>query len=223
MKLAHEGSACRGAVEAEPPIVYVVDADSDIRHSLAELVGSSGYRARVAASAREFLALPRASTASCLIVEEHLPDLPGLELQRQLRAHPEVPIIFTTRAVRVEATVQAMKAGAIEFFAKPLVPEAVMHTVNLAINCSRAVLHRQRHLQSLRLRYQSLSRREREVMQLVVAGRLNKQVGGDLGITEITVKVHRGKIMRKMQAGTIGELINMAISLRDSEHSEFSA
>jgi FixJ family two-component response regulator len=222
MKLLHEGPTRGCAIDPGMPVVYVVDADADVRRTLEELVRTAGFRACTAASGEEFLALPRPRTACCLVLEERLPGLSGLELQRRVQDRTEMPVIFITRVVRVEATVQAMKAGAIDFFAKPLVPEVLVHTIDFAINCSRATLHREEHRRALQQRYESLSRREREVMKLVVAGRLNKQVGGELGITEITVKAHRGQVMRKMQAGSVAELVSMAVRLRNEETGEFS-
>jgi FixJ family two-component response regulator len=153
--------------------------------------------------------------ACCLLVEQSLPGMSGLELQRLLRDQRHLPVIFMSSRVDVEVTVQAMKAGALEFFTKPLLNDVLLLALDQAIGLSRAAMHHQSQMQALAQRYGSLSRREREVMNLVVAGRLNKQVGGELGISEITVKAHRGKMMRKMQATSFAELVYMAASLRD--------
>ena len=152
-------------------------------------------------------------TPSCLLVELNLPGVGGLELQRLVSDRAEMPIIFMSSRADVQATVQAMKAGAFDFLIKPFVGDVLLRAIRQAIERSRAEIRHLATMRALQDRYESLSRREREVMELVVSGRLNKQVGGELGISEITVKAHRGKLMRKMQAGSFAELVNMATSL----------
>lgn len=206
----------------QTPTVYVVDCDDSAREALELMICSAGWQPRAAASAEEFLALPRLMTPSCLVAELHLPGLSGLDLQRLVCHRTEMPIIFMTSHADVQATVQAMKAGAFEFFTKPLAGDLPMKAIRHAIECSHAQLHHHAQMRALQERYESLSGREREVMSLVVSGRLNKQVGGELGISEITVKAHRGKVMRKMQASSLAELVNMAASIRLSTPAKFA-
>lgn len=197
----------------ETPIVYVVDSDTTTAESLDLLVSARGWRVRTAASAEEFLAQPRMPVPSCLVLEAHLPGLSGLDLQRTLADQPEMPVIFMSAQADTQTVVQAIKAGALEFLVKPCAPEVLVSTLEAAIERSREELQNLVKVRLLEERYQSLSHRERDVMRLVVAGRLNKQVGVELGITEITVKAHRGRVMRKMRARTFAELIGMAASL----------
>jgi FixJ family two-component response regulator len=210
----------------EQPLVCVVDADTTVRETLENLIRSAGWQCRTAASAEEFLAHPRAMTASCLLTELILPGVGGLELQRLVFDRTEMPIIFMSCQADIAATVQAMKAGAFDFLTKPLRGDELLRAVRQAVERSTAELRHLARMQALRARYESLSRREREVMELVVSGRLNKQVGGELGISEITVKAHRGKLMRKMEARSLAELVKMAANLgRDApaNESEFDA
>jgi FixJ family two-component response regulator len=203
-------------------IVNVVDSDVAVRESLEVLIRSAGWEPRSADSAEEFLARPRVLSPNCLLVELHLPGASGLDLQRFVLDRTEMPIIFMSREADVRATVQAMKAGAFEFLTKPLAIDLLLTSIRHALERSHGTLLRLAQIQALEERYESLSRREREVMSLVVSGRLNKQVGGDLGISEITVKAHRGKMMRKMQASSFAELVSMAASLhRASRRSEY--
>jgi len=196
------------------PVVYIVDDDISVREALQALIANAGWRPAVFASAWEFLAYPWQVAPSCLILDMSLPDLNGLELQRRLVTdRADIPIIFITGHGDIPMTVKAMKAGAVEFLTKPFGTEALLSAIQAAIERSRISLHRRADLQVLRERHGSLSRREREVMELVVRGQLNKQVGGELGISEITVKAHRGRVMRKMQARSIVDLVNMASQL----------
>lgn len=196
------------------PIVFVVDDDISVRESLDLLITEAGWRPQLLASAQEFLTRPRPSGPSCLILDVNLPDLSGLELQRRIGGNGcAMPIIFITGYGDIPTTVQAMKAGAAEFLTKPFSPEALLGAVRSALDRSRADLGEQARLQVLRDRLGSLTRREREVMELVVRGQLNKQAGGELGISEITVKAHRGRIMRKMRARSLPELVSMAARL----------
>jgi len=197
------------------PIVFVVDDDIAVRESLELLIANEGWQARTFASAQGFLAWPRPPVPSCLVLEVRLPDLDGLELQKRVASDQRsMPIIFMTGHADISMAVRAVKAGAFEFLTKPYVGDCLLHTIRHAIERSRAALRDKAQISVLQERYDLLSRREREVMSLVVAGRLNKQVGGELGISEITVKAHRGKMMRKMQAGSFAEMVNMAASLR---------
>jgi FixJ family two-component response regulator len=196
------------------PIVFVVDDDISVREALEALIRSEGLETETFASAEAFLARPRVFTPSCLVLDVTLPDLNGLDLQKRLADRNDMPIIFITGYGDVPMTVQAMKAGAVEFLTKPFSDEVLLTAIQQAIERSRAALDHEEEARTLRHRYASLSRREQEVMALVVAGRLNKQVGFELGISEITVKAHRGRAMRKMEAATLADLINMAAKLR---------
>jgi FixJ family two-component response regulator len=195
------------------PIVFVVDDDISVRESLESLIAEAGWRPEVFASAGEFLAQPRRLLPSCLVLDVSLPDLNGLDLQQRIADRSDMPIIFITGHGDIPMTVRAMKAGAVEFLTKPFGPEVLLSSIQAAIERSRAALDEQAKLQSLRHRYESLTPREREVMALVVRGQLNKQVGGELGISEVTVKAHRGRMMQKMEAGSLAELVNMAARL----------
>jgi len=197
------------------PIVFVVDDDISVREALAALIRLAGWRPETFASARQFLEHPRVNLPSCLVLDVGLPDLSGLELQRLIAAdRVDMPIIFITGHGDVPMTVQAMKAGAVEFLTKPFGDEVLVSAIRGAIERSAGSLGQEAELRTLRERYESLSQREREVMALVVTGLMNKQVGGELGISEITVKAHRGKVMRKMRAGSLADLVKMAARLR---------
>jgi len=195
------------------PVVFVVDDDISVRESLELLLKSDGWRCETFASAHEFLSRPRAMVPSCLVLDVALPGLNGLELQQQLAGRSEMPIIFITGHGDIPMSVQAMKAGAVEFLTKPLQHNVVLSAIRGAVERSRAALHQAREIQTLSDSYASLTTREREVMALVVSGLLNKQVGGELGISEITVKAHRGQVMRKMKADSLADLVTMAARL----------
>ena len=199
---------------ADTPVVYVVDDDVSVRESLELLIQSEGWRAQAFSSAREFLASPAARVPNCLILDVTLPDVNGLDLQKRVAAErPDTPIIFITGYSDVRVSVQAMKAGAVEFLMKPLGDQALLSAIRHALERSIRVREREARMKILRDNYDSLTPREREVMGLVVSGLLNKQVGGELGISEITVKAHRGQVMRKMKADSLPALVTMSASL----------
>jgi FixJ family two-component response regulator len=196
------------------PIVFVVDDDVSVRESLEALIRCAGWQAETFASAQEFLARPRVLAPSCLVLDVTLPDLNGLDLQKRVAVDRiDMPIIFITGYGDVPMTVQAMKAGAVEFLTKPFGDDVLLSAIRHAIERSHIALRHEAEIRALRDRHASLSRREREVMALVVSGLLNKQVGGELGISEITVKAHRGKMMRKMEAHSLADLVTMAARL----------
>ena len=196
------------------PIVFVVDDDISVRESLEAFLRLEGWHTEIFESAQQFLARPKPITPSCLILDVNLPDLNGLDLQERLAPdRVEMPIIFLTGFGDVPMTVKAMKAGAAEFLTKPFNDEVLLAAVRAAIERSRAALASEGEKHALQARFQSLSGREREVMTLVVRGLLNKQVGGELDISEITVKAHRGKVMQKMAAKSFADLVNMAAKL----------
>jgi FixJ family two-component response regulator len=193
--------------------VFVVDDDISVRESLELLITTAGWKAETFAAAQDFLARPRVALPCCLVLDVSLPGLNGLELQQRLVERTDMPIIFITGYGDVPMTVRAMKAGAVEFLTKPFKDDVLLDSIRQAIERSRAALRQESELQALRDSYASLTHREREVMALVVAGLLNKQVGGELGISEITVKAHRGQVMRKMKAESLPDLVTMAARL----------
>lgn len=194
-------------------IVFVVDDDVSVRESLELLIRTAGWQPETFASAQEFLSRPRPTVPCCLILDVTLPGLSGLELQERLAERTDMPIIFITGHGDVPMTVQAMKAGAVEFLTKPFRDTVLLDAIRGAIEQSRAVLRVESEVQRLRSCYAALTTREREVMALVVSGLLNKQVAGELGISEITVKAHRGQMMRKMKAESLPALVTMAARL----------
>ncbi len=196
------------------PIVFVVDDDISVRESLELLIRSEGWQPETFASAQEFLAHPRMLVPSCLVLDVSLPGLNGLDLQKRVAVERiEMPIIFITGHGNVPMTVQAMKAGAVEFLTKPFSDDVLLSAIRNAIERSLTALGHEAEMRALRDRYASLTRREREVMALVASGLLNKQVGGELGISEITVKAHRGQAMQKMKADSLADLVKMAARL----------
>ena len=196
------------------PIVFVVDDDISVRESLELLIRSEGWQPETFESAQEFLAHPRALVPSCLVLDFSLPGLNGLELQKRVAVErTDMPIIFITGYGDVPMTVQAMKAGAVEFLTKPFGDNVLLSAIRNAIERSKTALRHEAQMQALRDRYESLTPREREVMALVASGLLNKQVGGELGISEITVKAHRGQVMQKMKADSFARLVKMAARL----------
>jgi FixJ family two-component response regulator len=195
------------------PVVFVVDDDISVRESLELLIASAGWQPQTFASAQDFLSRPRVGRPCCLVLDMKIPGLDGLELQQRLLERTDMPIIFITGYGDVPTTVRAMKAGAVEFLTKPFKHDVLLEAIGHAIGRSRAALREESELQVLRSSYESLTPREREVMVLVVSGLLNKQVGGELNISEITVKAHRGQVMRKMKADSLPDLVTMAARL----------
>ena len=211
--LGYEARALR--VSGAIPIVFIVDDDVSVRESLELLVRDENWKAETFTCAQEFLDHPRKRVPSCLVLDLSLPVLNGLELQKQLAVERiDMPIIFITGHGDVPQSVQAMKAGALEFLTKPLDNDALVTAIRNAIERSSFALAQNAEIQELQDRYASLTPRERQVMALVVSGLLNKQVGGELGISEITVKAHRGQVMQKMKANSLADLVRIAAKLR---------
>ena len=200
-------------VPDDAAMVFVVDDDISVRESLESLIRNAGWFAELFASGQEFLARPRLTVPCCLLLDVSLPGLSGLELQRQIAERTEMPIIFITGHNDVPMTVQAMKAGAVEFLTKPLRRDVLLNAIRGALERSRAALRVDAETQAIKNCYQSLTPREREVMGLVVTGLLNKQIGGELDISETTVKKHRGQVMRKMKSDSLAELVTIAARL----------
>ena len=196
------------------PIVFVVDDDVWVRESLETLIRDEGWQPETFSSAQQFLDRPRALTPSCLVLDISLPGLNGLELQKRVAVErTDMPIIFITGHGDIPMSVGAMKAGAVEFLTKPFNAEVLLTAIRQALERSRLALAQEAEMQELRDRYASLTHREMQVMALVVSGLLNKQVGGELGIAEKTVKAHRGQVMQKMKANSLADLVNRAEKL----------
>jgi FixJ family two-component response regulator len=199
------------------PVVFVVDDDFSVRESLELLIRCEGWQPETFQSAREFLGRPRPLVPSCLILDLALPDLNGLELQKTIaRERSEMPIVFISGCGDIPTTVRAMKAGAVDFLIKPFGNDVLLQAIREGLERSRVALDREVGLRDLRSCYGSLTPRERQVMALVVSGLLNKQVGAELGISEITVKAHRGQVMQKMKANSLADLVRMAANLRSA-------
>jgi len=204
-------------------IVFIVDDDAWVRESLETLIQDQGWQPETFASAQEFLDRPRTFTPSCLVLDISLPGLNGLELQKRVAAErTDMPIIFVTGHGDIPMTVGAMKAGAVEFLTKPFNDEVLLTAIRQALERSRLALAQEAEIQQLRDRYASLTARERDVMALVVSGLLNKQVAGELGITESTVKAHRGQVMQKMKANSVADLVKMTARLHQSPTTKHS-
>lgn len=196
------------------PIVFVVDDDVWVRESLTTLIEAEGWQPETFASAQEFLARPRALVPNCLLLDLSLPGMNGLDLQKRVAIErTDMPIIFITGHGDIPTSVGAMKAGAVEFLTKPFNDEVLLTAVRQALERSRLALAQEREMRELRERYASLTPRERDVMKLVVSGLLNKQVAGELGIAESTVKAHRGQVMQKMKANSVADLVTMTTRL----------
>ena len=195
------------------PVVFVVDDDVSVRESLEALIETAGWRTKTFATALDFLAHCRDTSPRCLVLDVSLPGLSGLDLQHRLGDRRDLPIIFITGHGDIPMSVQAMKAGAIEFLTKPFSDDVLLAAIGRAIESSSTALDRESEVEQLKRAFASLSPRERQVMTRVVSGRLNKQVGGELGISVITVKAHRGRVMRKMNADSLADLVRMAAAL----------
>lgn len=203
----------RGDNAGPTPTVFVVDPDPAVRSSLATLISREGWLPRTLVAAEDFDDECCASRPSCLVSEVCLPGLSGLGLQRRLAGRPEVPVIFVASTIDVSTTVAAMRAGAVELLLKPFRDDILLAAMRTALELSRTAILKQEQLQSCCECYATLSRREREVMGLVVVGRLNKQIAAELAISEITVKAHRGKVMHKMGARSLAQLVAIAAQL----------
>ena len=203
------------SIPSVSPIVFVVDEDITVRESLELLIRCEGWQPQTFQSAREFLTRPRPLVPSCLVLDLALPDLTGLELQKIIaRERAEMPVVFISGCGDIPTTVRAMKAGAVDFLVKPFGNDVLLRAIRESLERSRVAIDREGELRDLRNCYVSLTPRERQVIALVVSGLLNKQVGAELGISEITVKAHRGQVMQKMKANSLADLVRMAARLQ---------
>lgn len=199
------------AAPAGDSIVLVVDDDAAIRESITALLKSAGLKSAAFGSAQEFLRNPRPEKTACVILDVQMPGLSGLDLQAELaKGKPPLPIVFLTGHGTIPMSVRAMKGGAVEFLTKPFDPKALIAAVRQALNQDRSARERQAELAGLQAKYDKLTPREREVLALVVTGRLNKQIAAELGTSEQTIKVHRGRVMRKLAVGSVAELVKLA-------------
>ena len=210
----HNLPRANAAITSVTPIVFVVDDDASARESLASLIRSAGWHPKLMSSAQQFLVLPRIHAPCCLLLDVDLPDLSGLDLQQRVSDRTDMPIIFIADRSDVSTTVKAMKAGAVEFLMKPFRNDVIRNAMRDALERSRVALRHEAEMSVLQEHHAALTRREREVMELVLSGLLNKQIAAKLGITEITVKVHRGSMMRKMGADSLLDLVKIATRLR---------
>ena len=200
-------------------VIAIVDDDPSVREGLSSLIRSAGLQVETFASAQEFLARPGAEAPSCLVLDLQLPGLSGLDLQKRMaEVGLEIPIVFLTGHGNIPASVQAMKAGAVEFLTKPFDEQDLLQAIQEAIERDRRTRQQHAEMRELQNRYESLTAREQEVMQQVVSGLLNKQVAAELNITEYTVKIHRGRVMRKMHAESLADLVRMAENLEIRSH-----
>jgi FixJ family two-component response regulator len=212
--LSASGETSRGAPPPTTPVVFVVDDDVSVRESLESLIRWAGWKPETFSSAQDFLSRPRNETPSCLVLDVQLPDLNGLDLQERVATdRTDMPIIFITGHGDIPMSVRAMKAGAAEFLTKPFERDVLLNAIRRSIERSRMALVRAAELKVLHERYASLTPREREVFAWVVSGLLNKQVGAELGMTEATVKAHRGQVMQKMKANSLADLVRIAARL----------
>lgn len=195
------------------PLVFVVNGDASVREMLASMIRSAGWHCETFADARSFLNDSRAAVPACLLLDAELSDMSGLDLQAQLARRPGLPVVFIAKSPALRVAVLAMKAGAVDFLPEPPDVEQLLGAVRIAFDRSRVALAREAEMRLLAGRYQSLSQREREVMAKIIAGRMNKLIADELGISVITVKAHRGRVMRKMQARSLPHLVNMAARL----------
>jgi FixJ family two-component response regulator len=212
--MSEGGSGSRtGVTWRDPPVVFVVDDDVSVRESLELLILSAGWQPVTFASAEDFLEHSSIDGPSCLVLDVRLPSLTGLDLQKRIMDRADVPIVFITGYGDVPTTVEAMKAGAVDFVTKPFGDDVMLNAIRQALERSRQAIAHEVEMRAVRERYMALTRRERETMALVVSGLLNKQIATKLGITEITVKAHRGQVMRKMQVDSLADLVRLAAAL----------